>query len=74
MKPIILIDHESNDLFIAEIKGKWDIEKIKKENKKLDDEYCDYDNPEYNWQYSDYYDELSYRTGIKIYRADCLYV
>lgn len=74
MKPIILIDHESNDLFIAEIEKEWDIEKLEKENEKLNDEYCDYDNPKYEWTYSDYYEELGYRTWINIYKADLLYV
>lgn len=72
MQPIILIDHESNELFIAEVKNKWDIKKIEKENKKLDDEYFNdtYDNR----KYSDYYDELSYRTGIDIYKPTTLYI
>lgn len=43
MKPIILIDHESNDLFIAEIKKPQDVERILKENKKLNDEYFNYE-------------------------------
>lgn len=74
MQPIILIDHESNELFIAEIEKKSDIKKLEKENKKLDDEYCDYDNPKYERKYSDYYEELSYRTWINIYRPTVLYI
>jgi hypothetical protein len=57
MKPIILIDHESNDLYIAEIEKKEDMKKIVKENEKLDEEQRD-DNRER----TDYYEELSNRT------------
>lgn len=70
MQSIILIDHESNDLFIAEIKNNTDIEKIKIENKKLNDEYYENENTERD----DYYLELQNRTWIKIYKADFLYV
>ena len=69
MKPIILIDHESNDLFIAEIEKKEDMEKIEKENEKLNEEQRD-DNRER----TDYYEELSNRTWINIYKADFLYI
>lgn len=69
MKPIILIDHESNDLYIAEIEKEWDIEKLEKENEKLNEEQRD-DNRER----TDYYEELGYRTWINIYKADFLYV
>ena len=69
MKPIILIDHESNDLYIAEIEKKEDMKKIVKENEKLDEEQRD-DNRER----TDYYEELSNRTWINIYKADFLYI
>lgn len=69
MKPIILIDHESNDLYIAEIEKKEDMEKIEKENEKLNEEQRD-DNRER----TDYYEELSNRTWINIYKADFLYI
>lgn len=69
MKPIILIDHESNDLYIAEIEKKEDMEKIVKENEKLNEEQRD-DNRER----TDYYEELSDRTWINIYKADFLYI
>ena len=69
MKPIILIDHESNDLYIAEIEKEWDIEKLEKENEKLNEEQRDD-----NRKRIDYYEELSNRTWINIYKADFLYV
>ena len=68
MKPIILIDHESNDLYIAEIKKKEDMEKIVQENEKLNEEQRE------PHERADYYDELSYRTDINIYLADFLYI
>ena len=57
MKPIILIDHESNDLYIAEIEKDSDMKKIEEENEKLNEEQRD-DNRER----TDYYEELSNRT------------
>ena len=69
MKPIILIDHESNDLYIAEIEKKEDMKKIVKENEKLNEEQRD-DNRER----TDYYEELSNRTWINIYKADFLFI
>lgn len=69
MKPIILIDHESNDLYIAEIEKKEDMEKIVKENEKLNEEQREEDR-----ERTDYYEELSYRTGINIYLADFLFM
>lgn len=68
MKPIILIDHESNDLYIAEIGKEWDMQKIEKENEKLNEEQRDDSRDR-----TDYYEELSYRTGINIYQADFLF-
>ena len=68
MRPIILIDHESNDLYIAEIGKEWDMQKIEKENEKLNEEQRDNSRDR-----TDYYEELSYRTGINIYQADFLY-
>lgn len=69
MKPIILIDHESNDLYIAETKKPEDLQIIDRENEKLNEEQRD-DNRER----TDYYIELSNRTWINIYKADFLYV
>ena len=69
MKPIILIDHESNDLYIAEIEKDSDMKKIEEENEKLNEEQRD-DNRER----TDYYEELSNRTWINIYKADFLYI
>ena len=69
MKPIILIDHESNDLYIAEIEKKEDMEEIVKENEKLNEEQRD-DNRER----TDYYEELGNRTWINIYKADFLFI
>lgn len=66
---IILQDHESGDLYIAEVRTNWDIDRIEKENEKLNEEQRD-DNREW----SDYYDELSYRTWLNIYKADVLYI
>ena len=60
MKPVILIDHESNDLYIAEANEKTyknDLEKIVKENEKLNEEQREDDK-----EWDDYYEELSYRT------------
>ena len=69
MKPIILIDHESNDLYIAEIKKEWDIKKLEKENQKLNEEQRND-----NMERTDYYEELSNRTWVYIYKADFLYI
>lgn len=69
MKPIILIDHEDNSLYIAEIRKPEDLQKIDRENKKLNEEQRD-DNRER----TDYYIELSNRTWINIYKADFLYI
>ena len=69
MNPIILIDHESNDLYIAEIEKDSDMKKIEEENEKLNEEQRD-DNRER----TDYYEELSNRTWINIYKADFLYI
>lgn len=69
MKPIILIDHEDNSLYIAEIRKPEDLQKIDRENKKLNEEQRD-DNRER----TDYYEELSNRTWINIYKADFLYI
>lgn len=69
MKPIILIDHEDNSLYIAEIRKPEDLQKIDRENKKLNEEQRD-DNRER----TDYYEELSNRTWVNIYKADFLYI
>ena len=54
---IVLIDHESNDLYIAEIRTKKDMEKIVEENNKLNEEQREDDR-----ERTDYYEELSNRT------------
>ena len=72
MKPVILIDHESNDLYIAETNEKTyknDLEKIVKENEKLNEEQRENDK-----EWNDYYEELSYRTWLNIYQADFLFI
>lgn len=69
MKPIILIDHEDNSLYIAEIRKPEDLQKIDRENKKLNEEQRDD-----NRGRTDYYIELSDRTWVNIYKADFLYV
>lgn len=69
MRPIILIDHEDNSLYIAEIRKPEDLQKIDRENKKLNEEQRD-DNRER----TDYYEELSNRTWVNIYKADFLYI
>lgn len=65
---IILEDHESGDLYIAEVKTNWDIERIKKETKKL---YKEYYSDKRVWG-RDFYEELSLNTWLNIYRADVL--
>lgn len=69
MRPIILIDHEDNSLYIAEIRKPEDLQKIDRENKKLNEEQRN-DNRER----TDYYEELSNRTWVNIYKADFLYI
>lgn len=54
---IVLIDHESNDLYIAEIRTKKDMEKIVEENNKLNEEQREDDR-----ERTDYYEELGVRT------------
>lgn len=66
---IVLIDHESNDLYIAEVVTRWDLERIVKENDKLNEEQRNDDR-----ERDDYYEELSIRTWLNIYRADFLYI
>lgn len=68
MQPIILIDHESNDLFIAEINDAKDMKKIVEENEKLNEEQRE------DHERVDYYEELGIRTGLNIYKADFLFV
>ena len=70
MRPIILIDHEDEWLFIAEITKDSDIKKIEKENEKLNSEFRE---DSYKWD-MDYYVELENRTWVNIYKADFLYV
>lgn len=68
MRPIILIDHESNDLYIAEIEKDSDMKKIVEENEKLNEEQRE------NHERVDYYEELGIRTGLNIYKSDFLYI
>lgn len=65
---IILEDHEDGGLFIAEVRTNWDIERIKKETKKL---YKEYYSDKRVWG-RDFYEELSLNTWLNIYRADVL--
>lgn len=62
---IILQDHESNELYIAEVITQWDIERIIKENEKLNEEQRDE-----NRDRDDYYVELGNRTWLNIYKAN----
>ena len=64
---IILHDTEDN-YYIAEVNNLWDIERIKKEYAKLNDEFWQ-DN--YKWDI-DFYCELSKRTGLEIYSTEIL--
>lgn len=64
--PIVLRDNENN-ILIAEIETDGDIDRLCKENEKLNNEYREKD---YEWGM--YYEELSERTGINIYFADVL--
>ena len=66
---IVLIDHESNDPYIAEVVTRWDLERIVKESDKLNEEQRNDDR-----ERDDYYEELSIRTWLNIYRADFLYI
>ena len=63
---IVLRDHESEELYIAEVRTYGDIERIKKESEKLTQESYEDD-----WS-SDFYEELWTRTGLRIYEADIL--
>ena len=51
MKAIVLIDHESNDLYIAEIEKDSDMKKIVEENEKLNEEQRE------NHERVDYYEQ-----------------
>lgn len=64
--PIVLRDNEAN-ILIAELETQGDIARLCKENEKLNNEYRKKD---YEWD--DYYTELSKRTWITIYFADVL--
>jgi hypothetical protein len=64
--PIVIRDNEAN-ILIAEIETDGDIDRLCKENEKLNNEYRKKD-----YEGDDYYTELSKRTGIKIYFADVL--
>jgi len=63
---IILRDHESGDLYIAEVRTQWDIDRIIKEAEKLTEEtYQD------DWSLN-FWEELSDRTWLVIYEANVL--
>ena len=64
--PIVVRDDENN-ILIAEIETDGDIDRLRKENEKLNNEYREKD-----YEGDMYYDELEKRTGIKIYFADVL--
>lgn len=66
---IVLIDHESNDLYIAEVITNWDLKRIVEENEKLNEEQRNDDR-----ERDDYYEELWIRTWLNIYKADFLYI
>lgn len=68
MEAIILHDNEDNEL-IAYIHTQWDIERIKKEYKKLNEEYY-----EDTYEGMDFYYELSERTGLQIFEPQHLYL
>ena len=63
---IILRDHESKELYIAEITTNWDIERIKKESKKLTEETYRDDRA------LDFIEELGDRTWLNIYETNVL--
>lgn len=63
---IILKDHEYEELYIAEVRTYWDIERIREEAKKLTLESYEED-----WS-CDFIEELSNRTGLNIYIANVL--
>lgn len=63
---IILRDHEDWELYIAEVRTYWDIDRIRKESEKLTQETYEED-----WS-SDFIEELSSRTGLNIYVANVL--
>lgn len=63
---IILRDHESEELYIAEITTNWDIDRILTESKKLTEEtYRDDRN-------LNFIEELWDRTWLNIYEANVL--
>ena len=63
---IILRDHESEELYIAEITTNWDIDRIIKESRKLTEETYK-DDRDLN-----FIDELGERTWLNIYNANVL--
>lgn len=63
---IILQDHESGELYIAEIRTNGDIERIRKESEKLTEETYEDD-----WS-GDFIEELSGRTWLNIYSTNVL--
>lgn len=63
---IILRDHEDWELYIAEVRTCWDIDRIRKESEKLTQETYKED-----WSL-DFIEELWNRTGLNIYVANVL--
>lgn len=63
---IILQDHESGELYIAEIRTNGDIERIRKESEKLTEETYE------DSRGGDFIEELSERTWLNIYYTNVL--
>ena len=64
---IVLRDHESDELYIAEVRTNWDIDRIIKARDEMNQEYADDTN-----ERDDFYEELSSRTWLYIYHANVL--
>ena len=67
MYSIVLEDHESKDLYVAEVNWKEDIGKIIDVRAELNYEYWKKTN-----KWDDFYEELWVRTWLNIYMADVL--
>lgn len=67
MHAIILEDHESKDLYVAEVNWKEDIDKIIDAKNELNNEYRAETN-----EWDDFYEEMWKRTWLNIYMADIL--
>lgn len=69
MYSVVLEDHESKDLYIAEVQWEEDEDRILNVVKQLNDEYREETN-----EWDDFYVELGNRTWLKIYMATVLSV